>query len=299
MLPFRGYGLVRGSSAALRRGWRAAAARPRGRVVRVRRVPEQPGSGHARDLQGLVAQVQRAHVGVVHELHAAPVVGDVVRPPPARERLAALRELVDELLGGAARRPGHLHAEHGRDVVRDGVPVVEEPRRVVVEEHVARQVRLPLGVEHAAVQGAPQVVGGRDVQGTGLDDGGRVDDRVEQLLQGHGDANGRLPGGTRRRRSSREVEEVGALGVVEPQGPCDRGKHLVGDPAHLAALHLHVVVDAHPREGGDFFPAQSGNAAACAPRQSDVLGLQAFAPRHQELADLGRRSHGSQAIGGS
>ena len=63
---------------------------------------------------------------------------------------------------------------------------------------------------------------------------------------------------------SREIEEVGALGVVELQRPCERLEHGVGDSGGVAAFEAGVVVDADAGEQRHFLPAQTGDAARAA-----------------------------------
>jgi hypothetical protein len=86
----------------------------------------------------------------------------------------------------------------------------------------------------------------------------------------------------------REVEQVRALGVIEPQGARERLEHGVGDSGSVAAFEAGVVVDADAGEQRHFFPAETGDAArAVAVRaQAGLLGRDPAAPRSQELADL-------------
>ena len=61
-------------------------------------------------------------------------------------------------------------------------------------------------------------------------------------------------------RGAREIEQVGALGVVELQRPRERLEDGVGDTAGVAALEPRVVVDADAGEQRDLFAAETGYA---------------------------------------
>ena len=58
-----------------------------------------------------------------------------------------------------------------------------------------------------------------------------------------------------------EVEEMGALGVVE-QGSGERVEHAVGDAIHVAAFEPGVARHADSGQDGDLLPAQPQDAAA-------------------------------------
>jgi hypothetical protein len=51
----------------------------------------------------------------------------------------------------------------------------------------------------------------------------------------------------------REVEEMGAFGVVEAQRVRERIEDLIGGAGGVPALQAFVVLDAHACEGGDLF----------------------------------------------
>ena len=60
-----------------------------------------------------------------------------------------------------------------------------------------------------------------------------------------------------------EVEEVGALGVVELERPGECLQHALRGPAHVSPLQARVVRNAHAGEDGDLFAAEPGHAASC------------------------------------
>jgi hypothetical protein len=71
-----------------------------------------------------------------------------------------------------------------------------------------------------------------------------------------------------------QVEQVGALGLVEPERASERFQYAVGDTAGVTTLETGVVVDADPGEQRDFLPAQPDNApVAAVGGQSRVLGV--------------------------
>ena len=64
--------------------------------------------------------------------------------------------------------------------------------------------------------------------------------------------------------SAGEVEQVGALGLIEVQGAGDPFQHAVGGPVRPAAFQPGVVVDADPGQDRDLFPAQPGHPPVAA-----------------------------------
>jgi hypothetical protein len=65
-------------------------------------------------------------------------------------------------------------------------------------------------------------------------------------------------------RCTREVEEVGSLGLVELERTCERLQNALRNAARVAALQTGVVVDADPGEERDFFPAKPRNTPVIA-----------------------------------
>jgi hypothetical protein len=87
-------------------------------------------------------------------------------------------------------------------------------------------------------------------------------------------------------RGAREIEEVGALGVVELQRSGERFQHALGDPVDIAALQAGVVRDAHAGKDGDLLAPQSWDAAAAVGGQPCLVGCDPGTARGEELADL-------------
>src|SRR4051795_1900925 len=178
------------------------------------------------------------------------------------------------------------------------VPVGVERFGARIEEDEPGMVGRPsgLGVQ-LGEQRAPEVVGSQDVETVVADDRGGPGDRVEGPLDLWPDAlfglaatrprPGRLGG-------AGEVEQVGALGVIELERAGQRVQHALGGAAHVSALQAGVVRDAHAGQDGDLPAAQSGNAATAVRRQPHLLGGDPGAAGGEELADLLLGVHGIQ-----
>jgi hypothetical protein len=133
------------------------------------------------------------------------------------------------------------------------------------------------------------LVGGEDVEALVAHERGGAGDRVEGPLDFGPDALlGLAPTRPRWRGvcGAGEVEEVGALGVVELERPGQCLQHALGGPAQVSALQAGVVRNAHAGQDGDLFAAQSGNATSAVGRQSCLLGRDPGAPGGQELTDF-------------
>ncbi len=123
-------------------------------------------------------------------------------------------------------------------------------------------------------------------------------DRVEDALHGRADL---LPGGTAGRPRSGtgtdacragQVEQVGALGLVQLQRTREGVQHGVGGAAGVAAFQPGVIVDADPGQQRDFPPAQPGHAAAATVAgQARLLRGDPGPPRGQEVTDLAPAVH--------
>jgi hypothetical protein len=72
------------------------------------------------------------------------------------------------------------------------------------------------------------------------------------------------PGTRGRVLRSSKIEEVCALGFVEPQRSGERLQHGLGDARRVAALELRVVGDADSGKRCDLFPPQARYAPAAA-----------------------------------
>jgi hypothetical protein len=136
------------------------------------------------------------------------------------------------------------------------------------------------------------VVGGEVVAAHVAHGRGRVD-AAEDSLHGRPDAPrsrscpSTLWGNESRRPGcAREVEEVGAFGVVESQRVGECVEDLIGGAGGVAAFQAFVVLDAHAREGGDLFASQAGHAPLTVARQASLLGGDLRSPGGQELRQL-------------
>ena len=86
-----------------------------------------------------------------------------------------------------------------------------------------------------------------------------------------------------------QVEQVGALGLVELQRSGQGVEDAGGGAGDLAALEAGVVLDAQPGERGDLAAPQSGHAAGAGGRQADLVRGDPGAAGGEELAHLLRR----------
>jgi hypothetical protein len=75
-----------------------------------------------------------------------------------------------------------------------------------------------------------------------------------------------------------EVEEVGALGVVEAQRVGERLEDAVGGAGGVAALQALVVLDADAGQRGDLLAAQPGHPPLAVAGQAGLLGRDPGAP---------------------
>jgi len=89
-----------------------------------------------------------------------------------------------------------------------------------------------------------------------------------------------------------EIEQVGALRVVELQRSRERVEHAVRDPVHVAPFDPGVVRDADTGQDGHLGAAQAGDPAVPVCRQPSLVGGDPSAARGEELADLFPGVHG-------
>src|SRR4051794_11200042 len=223
-------------------------------------------------------------------LSARRVEADIVGCPPVAELVAAHRQLADEfgevaVVGVAAG----LGAKAARGGVGDAVPVPIEDVCTRVEEDEARKVDRALGIgKCVGVQSEPQTISGQDVEARIAYERGTVADGVEDvlhpwayLLGGWTTVGGALFG------SVHDVEQVGALDVVQLEGAGDGIEDVVGDATNGAALELGVVLDTDPGEHGHLFAAQPLHATAAPVGAQPGLGRRdSGAAGGEELADL-------------
>ena len=170
--------------------------------------------------------------------------------------------------GGAQDRGG---------VAGGAVPVGVERFGARVEEDEAGVVRRPRGCGvQLGEQRASELVGGEDVEAVvaARSAAAPVIASSVHWISGRMRWLGLAPARARAGRlgGAGEVEEVGALGVVELERPGQRLQHALGGAAHVAALQARVVRDAHAGQHRDLFAAQSGDAASAVGRQPGLLG---------------------------
>ena len=88
-----------------------------------------------------------------------------------------------------------------------------------------------------------------------------------------------------------EVEQVGALGLVELQRPRERVEDAGRGAGDLAALEPGVVLDAETGDRRDLAAAQPRNASGPGGRQPDLFRGDAGAASGEELAHLASVVH--------
>ena len=82
-----------------------------------------------------------------------------------------------------------------------------------------------------------------------------------------------------------EVEQVGALGIVELKRVGEHFEHAVRDACGVAALQALVVLDADPSQRGHLLAAQARHPATAVVAQPDLLGRDLRASARQELRE--------------
>src|SRR5439155_968892 len=165
-----------------------------------------------------------------------------------------------------------------------------------VEEDEARRVRGAVrAVEVLRVEGTTESVGGENVHPSVAHKRRRCSHRVEHALHARPHLLLRRPTTCPRYsvRTTREVEEMRALGLIELKRPRERCQNCLGDPARVATLETRVVVDADPGEKRNLFPAESWNASVTSiGAQTRLVRRDLRSPGGQELTDLAPRVHG-------
>ena len=89
-----------------------------------------------------------------------------------------------------------------------------------------------------------------------------------------------------------EIEEVGALGVVELERPGEPFQDELGDAADVAAFQALVVLDADAGQRGDLLAPQARHAALAVGGQAGLLGGDLRPAGGQELGDVVGWVHG-------
>jgi hypothetical protein len=132
-----------------------------------------------------------------------------------------------------------------------------------------RRARVELGEQRA-----PQRVDGEHVEALVAHVRGGAGDRVEGPLDFGTDARlGRSPPRARcgRRSGAGEIEQVGALGVVQLKRLSQCFEHAVGRAADVSALQARVVRDAHAGQHRDLLTTQSRHPTSAVGRQPRLL----------------------------
>ena len=181
----------------------------------------------------------------------------------------------------------------------DALPVAVERLGSRVEEHEPGVVDRPRGCGvQLGEQRTAELVGGQEVETLVAHERGGAGDRVEGPLHLGPDTLLRLAPARRRSRrlcGAGEVEEVGALGVVELERAGQGLQHALRDAAHVAAFEAGVVRNAHAGQDGDLLAAESGHATRAVGAQPRLLRRDPRAAGGQELADLLLRVHDAPA----
>lgn len=95
-----------------------------------------------------------------------------------------------------------------------------------------------------------------------------------------------------------QAEEVGALVVVEAEGPGQAGEDRAGRARGAGLFQAGVVVGGHGGEGGDLLATEARCTAAEAGGQADIGGGEALSPYPEELCQL-CSVHASMVAGGA
>lgn len=95
-----------------------------------------------------------------------------------------------------------------------------------------------------------------------------------------------------------QVEEMGALDVVEEQRPRDGVEDALGRAADVAALEAGVVVEADSGELGDFLAPQARDPALAAEVvDAGLCGCHVRTPCDEELPNVVLAGHGRSVPG--
>lgn len=149
-------------------------------------------------------------------------------------------------------------------------------------------------IEHRGVQGATEAVRRQYVKPAITHVGRKIDHRVEDGL--HRRAN-TLAGGAATCRACRtgradQIEEVGAFGLVELQGPGDAFEDILRNSVGASTFQPGVVLDADASKKSDLLSAQPLDSPPLAVGgQPGELGRDPRPSRDQEIADVVSHVH--------
>ena len=262
------------------------------------RVDEQDEAGLGGDGELLVGEGELTHDRVLEPLRAGAVGADVVVGPEAAEGFALGGEFAYQVLEGAVVGVSAGFGSHDVDAhLGEEVPVGVEVPRGGVEELEACEVRrttsgLLVVADDGRVERPAEGVGRQQVLVRVADEGDAVGDGLERPLQAESRRGLRRRTTTRTAaggdavRSTCEVVQVGALGLVELQRPRQRLQDAGRGAGDLPTLETGVVLHAQAGQRRDLAAAQSLHAAAAGGRQPDLLRGDAGAAGGEELAHV-------------
>ena len=267
-----------------------------------RRVKGKGQTRFGEQVHAFVGEIQHTDGGVMKLFAARTVEANVVAAPAAAEVLAARRQLADEIVHPpVVRVPPGLRAQDGHAGVSCGAPVRVEAVGVLVQERVTGEVGNPGGgsVVEAGVHRAAELIGGEQVHPAVTDDRRTAGDRVEYPLQ----RGVRCPSGSIATRLTkhhagtvgclRQVQQVGALGLVQFQGPGDGIQDRSAHPGQDTAFEFRVILHADAGQGRDLAAAKALDPARTDIGQADVAWGHLCPSGGEELADLGSIVHGN------
>ena len=165
--------------------------------------------------------------------------------------------------------------------------------RVELEEGEAGEVRLSTtgSVVDGCMHGSAQVVAGEQIHPAVADDrwGGELLEHPSQARLGAPALAGTAAGshaGAGAVGSVSQMEQVGALGVIELQSSGDRIQDRDGYASDRAPFKLRVVLHADSGKRSDLAAAQPRNPACADVGHPRLLRGDSGSPRDQELPDL-------------
>ena len=174
---------------------------------------------------------------MVEVLDAGAVSPDVVRTPPATEFLAARGQFTDKVVEGRVVRVAPRFGTQDGHAVSAAVSQWGRIGAILVEEGVPGEVRdrAGLAVVQRRMHAAAKVIDGQQVHPAVADDGRRLEPSSAHCRRVEESSAARAPSwphpGAGAVGGVGEVEEVGALGVVELQCSGERVEHRCRNPA--------------------------------------------------------------------
>ncbi len=233
---------------------------------------------------------------MVEAARAAGAIDHGMLGPAAREQRAAPAQIVGQRVQRRiVEMPARVGAELGEHTARAMLPIGNDGRRDLVQEHVAEQIAVLGAIEPADEQARRGDIPGARVPHP-VEQIGRPVDRCDRLGERrrhvHAVAVRRRVGRRTRVALAGKLEEIGALGRGQLQraGQAGERRRRRRDVAPL--LEPGVPGGAHAAGLGDLLAAQPRRAAARAAGQPEAGRRQARALGPEEIpehAPLGRR----------